>query len=243
MYEVKTLAYEGPLDLLLTLISRHEVDIYNISISEITSEYLTFIEQLKELNLEVASEFLLIAATLLEIKSRGLLPSEQQDAAEPLSADEVRKELIKKLVAYKKFKNAADFLKQSLELGTKYYRRQAELEECFVNLIPDFDEEINPKELALYLLHLVRARYYTLVNTSHITPIPISVDEQVDYVLSHLKTGSKKFRDITKGFDRNKVIVTFLAVLELYKRSLIDIRQALNFGQLELELLEEVASA
>lgn len=241
-YEVKLEQFEGPLDLLLTLISRREVDIYSISISEITHEYLAYIKQLKELNLEVASEFLLIAATLLEIKSRGLLPEDKEES-EPLSAEEARKELIKKLINYKKFKNAAGFLKQSLDLGSKCYRRCAELEEPFVRLMPDFNEEISSKQLTAHLLHLVRVRHYIKVNTSHIAPLPLSIDEQIDYVLNKLKKGTKQFKELTKGFGRNEVIVTFLAVLELYKRSMIDIKQASNFGQIEMELLEEVVSA
>lgn len=237
-YEVKLEQFEGPLDLLLSLISRHEVDIYSISVSEITEEYLTYINSLKDLNLEVASEFLLIAATLLEIKSRGLLPGDKAEI-EPIPAETVRKELIKKLITYKKFKNAADFMKQSFELGSKYYKRIAELEEPFVKLMPDFDQEISSKELAMHLLHLIRVRHYTQVSLGHITPMPLSVEDQVKYVLEKLEDKPQKFKELTQGFGRHEIIVTFLASLELYKRLLIDIKQAINFGEIELELLEE----
>ncbi len=242
-FEVKLQQFEGPLDLLLSLISRHEVDIYEISISQITDEYLAYIESLKELNLEVASEFLLIAATLLEIKSKGLLPSEEEIQTEPLAAAEVKKELIKKLINYKKYKNVAEFFEQKLNLGSRYYRREAELEECFAKLMPDFDEEITPQDLAKHLLHIVRVRHYSIVSTSHITPMSMSVDEQIDYVLSKLKDRPQKFKDITKNFNKNEVIVTFLAILELYKRSMVDIVQGSNFGQIELEFLEGVEDA
>lgn len=236
-FQVKLEQFEGPLDLLLTLISRREVDIYDISISEITDEYLSYIEKLRELNLEIASEFLLIAATLLEIKSRGLLPNDELEPTEPLSTDEVRKELIKKLINYKKFKNTAAFLKQSFEIGSKYYERQAELEACFIGLMPDFDEEINPIDLAQHLLHLVRVRHFALVNTNHITAAPLSVEDQIEYVLDELKRGPLGFKQMTDGLTRYETIVTFLAVLELYKRIVIDIKQAANFGQIELELI------
>lgn len=241
-YEVKLEQFEGPLDLLLSLISRREVDIYNISISEITDEYLAYIKRLKELNLEVASEFLLIAATLLEIKSRGLLPGSEEET-ESLPAGQVQKELVKKLITYKKFKNAAGFLKQSLDLGSKYYRRYAELEKPFVKLMPDFNQEITPEQITSHLLHLVRVRHYVKVNTGHITPLPLSIEEQIEYLLNKLEDGPKQFKHLTKGLGRNEVIVTFLALLELYKRSMVDIKQAANFGQIEVELLEEAASA
>ncbi len=242
-YEVKLEQFEGPLDLLLSLISRKELDIYDISLADITDEYLGFIEKMKDLNLEIASEFLLIAATLLEIKSRGLLPGEEAEAVENLSADEVKKALIKKLVAYKKFKNVASFLKQSLDVGSKYHKREAELEERFVGLMPDFDEDINPTMIVEHLLHIIRVRHFATVNTEHITPLPLSVEEQVDYLLTELKDGPRQFKDLTNGYGRQEVIVTFLAVLELCKRSMVDVKQSGNFGELEIELLEETISA
>ena len=242
-YEVKLEQFEGPLDLLLTLISRKELDIYDISLADIAEEYLAYIEKMKELNLDVASEFLLVAATLLEIKSRGLLSGDEVEISEPLTADEVKKELIKKLVAYKKFKNVALFLKQSMEVGTKYHKRQAELEECFVGLMPDFDEDINAQVIAQHLLHLVRVKHFAVVNAEHIAPFPLSVEEQVDFVLSRLQGGTSGFKEMTKGYGRQEVIVTFLAVLELCKRSMVDIVQVDNFGDMEIELLDETVTA
>ncbi len=238
-YQVKLQTFEGPLDLLLTLISKKELDIYEIALSDITDEYLAYIEQIKELNLEVASEFLVIAATLLEIKSRGLIPSEQIQEAEPLTAETVKKELIKRLINYKKYKNAASYMKQSLDVGSKYHKRQAELEEQFVGLMPDFDEQISIAELANYLIHLVRVRYFAQVNTSHITATPISVEEQTDYLLAKLNNGAQTFKALTEGFGRQEIIVTFLAVLELCRRLMVDVKQSTNFGQIELEIIKE----
>src|ERR671934_1880528 len=109
-YKVKLEVFEGPLDLLLFLVKRDEVDIYDISIERITRQYLEYLQAFKELNIEVAGEFIVMAANLLYIKSRSLLPADQQPPEEEAEEDDPRWELIRQLIEYKKFKDAADQL-------------------------------------------------------------------------------------------------------------------------------------
>ncbi len=135
-YLVKLEVFEGPFDLLLHLIGRKEIDIYEVSIADITDEYLAYIETMRELDLEVATEFLLIAATLLKLKSDSLLPAPEKEAEE-LAPQELREELLWRLVEYQKFRDAAAELANRLDREERYYYRQVDLEEPFRGLMPD----------------------------------------------------------------------------------------------------------
>ena len=234
-YQVTTEVFEGPLDLLLNLISKHEIDIYDISISKITDEYLEYIKQIKELNLDIASEFLLMAATLLEIKSHRLLPVGNEAGAEELTAEEIQKELIKRLINYRKFKNAASFLEFKIAEGIKYHARSAELEERFIDLMPDFTTDLDVSYLTKSMVDLLRRHYYSTVDSSHITPIPVKVEDQIEFLNRELILKQNlSFRDVTENFPKVKVVATFLAMLELYKKGLIEINQAKTFGDIEV---------
>ena len=244
-YDVKLEVYEGPFDLLLDLISKQKVDIYDVPIAQITNEYLAYLERARELDLEVTSEFLLIAATLLGIKAAGLLIEKDDDEIEEeLSPLEVKEALVARLLEYKHFKNAALSLTSRLEVEKKFFMREADLEERFVKLSPNFPESAEPEDLAKYLCRLLSKLNVALVDSGHILSIPVSLDEKIDYVLDALKALNKtSFTSLTdKSSNRAEIVVIFLALLELFKRGEIVINQARTFGEIEVTAIKAAAN-
>lgn len=236
-YQVKLGAYEGPFDLLLSLISKHKLDIYDISIGRITEEYLAYLEQMRELDLEIASEFLLVAATLLEIKAAGLLPQAETDKpTDELSAYDKRELLIARLIEYKKFKNAGLSLLARMQAHEKFYPRIAALEPGFENLLPDFLTEVSLNELAEIFIKLLHRQSWRLIDSTHIATISFSVESKIDEIIELLRLETQlSFRKLTASASgRDEIIATFLAMLELYKQGQISIIQAATFGDIEI---------
>lgn len=247
-YSVKTDVYEGPFDLLLHLVSRQKLDVNAISISRVADEYLEHIERMRELDLDIASDFLLVAATLLEIKAASLLPDEVQyfgDELDDLSPDEARDILVARLIAYKQFKNAAAELAARMEAEGHMHPRQAGLEPEFLTLMPDYLEGITLRGLAVICADLAHRREVFLLEAEHVASMPISLElhaESVHRTLSHKKRAL--FSELV-GEDAAAeiVVVTFLAILELYKRGLVDIRQDALFGEIAIEHLDDEEAA
>lgn len=243
-YQVKLDVFEGPFDLLLGLISKHELDVYEISVSQITREYLSYIKRMQELDLEVASEFLLVAAALLQIKSAGLLSldqEEEEEEEEELSYPEMKAMLIGRLVEYKQFKKASLALSQRLSNEYSYFTREVQIEDRFLNLIPDFLDGVEPENLTKLFLQ-IRVQEEALLHESlHIIAPPINIEEKIEFLLERLSSSKQSsFRELTKKCsNRLDVISAFLALLELYKQEIVDLNQAETFGDIEVELLEE----
>jgi segregation and condensation protein A len=232
-YQVKLEVFEGPFDLLLHLIGRREIDIYDISVAEITDEYLTYIETLRELDLEVATEFLLIAATLLKLKSDYLLP-EPEEEIEEVSASEMREELLWRLLQYQKFRNAGAELTGRLEREERYYYRQIDLEEPFRDIVPDILQGLTLERLLQAAREIIEAE--AEVDVSYIAPVKVNIQDFMEQVREVLKErGQTSYRELTQDFiHRVEFIATFLALLELYKREEIDMRQAGRFGDIKV---------
>ncbi len=239
-YQVKLPVFEGPFELLLHLIGRREIDIYEISIAEITDDYLAYVEGMRELDLEVATEFLLIAATLLKLKSDALLPAPEKEV-EDLGPLELREELLWRLVEYQKFRNAAAELEARLEREDRYYFRQVDLEEPFRNLVPDVLRGLTLEALVAKARELVEAEAETEVDVGYIAPIRVKVEDFIERVRSALRvSGRTSFRELTSDCVlRIEVIAFFVALLELFKREEIDLRQAVRFGDIEVYALGE----
>lgn len=236
-YEVKLEVFEGPFDLLLSLISKHKLDIYEIPIGQIAEEYLAYLGRMEELDLDVASEFLLLAATLLDIKAAGLIPRDEAiDREAELSAYEKRELLIARLIEYKKFKNAGIYLKSRMQAEENFYSRIAALEPHFDNLLPDFLEGVTTDHLVLSFERLLRRQSLRLIDSDHIATIPISVESKIDEVIELLLLEPQlSFRTLTAAaVGRDEIVATFLALLELYKRGMILINQAATFGDIEI---------
>lgn len=234
-YQVKLEAFEGPFDLLLNLISRQKLDIYDIAISDIADEYLDYIDKMQDFDLEVGTEFLLIAATLLELKAAALLPRKEEDIYddEP-SPQETQEVLIARLIEYKKFKNVAAELAARYDAESKYFTRDAGLEESFDNLVPDFLSGVTLEKLRKLFLGVNERKVIDLMQAQHIAPKPLSVNEyaeRIEQKLSGMKMRS--FKDLTYDCgEKVELIAMFLAVLELYKRGKVELGQAETFGEI-----------
>ncbi len=237
-YLVKLEIFEGPFDLLLHLIGRREIDIYEISIAEITDDYLRYVETMRELDLDVATEFLLIAATLLKLKSDALLPIPEREEEEPTPA-EVREELLWRLVEYQKFRNAAQELASRLEREERYCYREVDVEEPLRCLVPEVLDRLTLERLVETARQIIEPEGE--VDVSYIAPIRVNVSDFMDRVRTELaRKGRVTFRELTKDCAlRIEIIATFLALLELYKREEVDIRQAVRFGDIEVYPLED----
>ena len=239
-YEVKIEIFEGPFELLLQLIMRKELDIHRVPIAQITSSYLEHLEEAPRLDLDTATEFLVIAATLLLIKARSLLPR-PEDELEMLEETETAREfLIERLMEYKKFSNAAEWLAELYGENGWYMPRLRELEEDYSHLYPDPFEGVSVTNLPEALIELLIERLSDQVDTSYIAPVKVSVAEHIGRVRNSLaSTEEGTFTELVAGC-RSKldVIATFLAVLELYKKGELYLSQRRPFGEIKITIRE-----
>ncbi|OQX87123.1 hypothetical protein B6D60_04670 [candidate division KSB1 bacterium 4484_87] len=230
-YRVKLKNFEGPLDLLLFLIKKSEVDIYDIPMADITRQYLEYVEIMQLLDLEGASEFILLAATLIRIKAKMLLPRPEPEDDEDIV--DPRLELVTRLLEYKRFKEVAFKLSDFEERRSLLYNR-GYLEE----IEPSEDEDIELGE-NVNLFTLISTFKQVLdrlpkVTYHEVEDVKITIEEQIDYVLDQLaEEKSVAFYNLMmKLNDRLHVVVTFLALLELVRRGTIIIRQSVPFGEI-----------
>ncbi len=226
--EVFLEAFEGPLDLLLYLIRRQNLDILDIPIAEISRQYVQYIELMKEIQFELAGEYLVMAATLAEIKSRMLLPR-SGDAAE--EEEDPRAELVRRLQEYERFKKAAGDMDSLERLERDVLQASADVvEQPVVTKLPD----ITLKELLIVFKDALQRS--TMFAHHHVRREPLSVRERMSTILVTLQT--ERYVDFQRLFDptegRMGVTVTFLAILELVKESLVDIVQAEAFGPIHI---------
>ena len=233
--EVATPVFEGPFDLLLHLIMREEVDIHEISLTRIVDGYLTELSKMQELDLEVATEFLLIAATLIEIKARRLLPGrENVDLDEELALWEERDLLLARLLECKTFKDVAVILSGFVDDADRVYGRTVGPDERFADVVPDLLEGMTIEKLQAGFVRAITPRPRDEINLYHVNPIRFTVAEAVQELMDELpRMGPTSFRRLTTGLiERLEVVVRFLALLEMYKQGWIDIDQADRFGDI-----------
>jgi segregation and condensation protein A len=238
-YRVRTDAFEGPFDLLLQLVAKQKVDIAGLSIADIADQYLEHVDRMQDLDLDVASDFLLVAATLLELKAASLLPQDLPVEVlefDDLTPEEARELLITRLLAYKTFKNAAGELAARSESESLMHARGAGLEERFLQLMPDYLEGITLHGLAVICADLVHKREIFLLEAEHVASAPISLDLHVEGVARMMLARKRAtFRElVAAGAPVEELVVTFLAILELYKRGLVRLEQAELFGDIEI---------
>jgi len=242
-YKVKTDIFEGPFDLLLHLVGRQKLDVRDISVTEIADEFCAHIERMQDLDLDVASDFLLVAATLLEIKAAALLPTEDDidlDEYEDLSPEEARALLVERLLAYKQFKSVAGELAMRLEAEGRMHPRAAGLEEPFLALMPDYLEGITLRGLAVLCAGLDERREVFLLQAEHVAAMPIPLELHMESVRRSVNgRGTVRFSELVEAGASNEIlVVTFLAILELYKRGFVDVTQDALFGDIVVSELE-----
>lgn len=233
--EVHTPVFEGPFDLLLHLILRDEVDLYEVSLHTIVDAYLAELARMETLDLELATEFLLIACTLVELKSRRLLPDEADgDLDEELALWEERDLLLARLLECKTFKDASRALERLAGAAGRSVPRRAGLEEAFEGLMPDPLADVGPDHLRVAYLRAVAPRPRQQVSTAHIAPIRLTVADAVGDLASELhRRGRAGFRELTAQLvDRVEVVIYFLAILELYKQGAVELEQVRTFGDI-----------
>lgn len=242
-YKVRTEIFEGPFDLLLHLVGRQKLDIRDITVSEIADEFCAHIDRMKDLDLDVASDFLLVAATLLEIKAAALFPDDadvELDEYEDLSPEEARALLVERLLTYKQFKSVSGELAMRMEGEGRMHPRGAGLEEPFLKLMPDYLEGVTLRGLAVVCADLVHKREVFLLQAEHVASMPLSLEMHMESVKRSVRSrGKVRFSElVAAGASAEIIVVTFLAILELYKRGLVDVRQNTLFGDIEIEGLE-----
>ena len=229
-HQIQTDYFQGPFELLLHLVSRQKLDVGVVSVSEIADQYISHIEQMQELDLEVASEFLYLAADLLNIKAMALLPKEDHyvgDELDDLSPGELRDVLAARLIAYKQYKNIAAALEMRAEIEGHMHPRQAGLEPEFLKPLPDYLEGVTLHSLALICAELEYRKETFLLEAEHIASEPISLTEYAEGVRTMLRKNKRLNFDalIPEHASPEVIVVTFLAVLELYKHGALDLQQ------------------
>ncbi|EDL64811.1 segregation/condensation protein A [Bacillus sp. SG-1] len=244
-YNVKIDAFEGPLDLLLHLIHSLEIDIYDIPMAQITEQYLLYIHTMKELELDVASEYLVMAATLLAIKSKMLLPKHEEieDEADFEIEEDPRDELVDRLIEYKKYKEAAEELKsREEERGQMYTKPPSDLSQFADEKVTgQLDHDVTIYDMLGAFNKLLRRKKLQKPVTTKISRQEIPIEKRMDEIMVHLKGTRKKqrFFSLFDYEDREHLVVTFLAVLELMKRKQIIVRQDQNFDDFTVQSAEE----
>ena len=237
-FEVATPVYDGPFDLLLHLILKEEVDIHEVSLTRIVEAYLEEIQRMQMLDLDVATEFLLIASTLVELKTRRLLPGrEDMDLDEELALWSERDLLLARLLDCKTFKDVASVFSQLTERASLSFPRRSGPDERFAELLPDMLEGVTPVRLQRAYLRVTQPKPPTSIDLFHVAPIRASVADALMEMLDTLpKLGKVTFRQITEAiYDRIEVVVRFLAILELYKQGRVTLEQSDRFGEIEVQ--------
>jgi segregation and condensation protein A len=223
-------AFEGPLDLLLYLIRKQNFNILDIPMAAVTRQYLSYVDEIRASNLELAAEYLLMAAMLIEIKSRMLLPPKK--VAEGEEAEDPRAELVRRLLEYEQMKLAAQRLSDMPQLGRDFLRAQVYVEQALLPRFPD----VNALDLqSAWRDILKRAR---LVQHHRISREELSVREHMGIVLRHLQ--GRRFVEFAELFDPARgtqvLVVTFIAMLELAKETLIELTQAEAYAPIYVRL-------
>ena len=223
-------AFEGPLDLLLYLIRKQNFNILDIPMAAVTRQYLSYVDEIRSRNLELASEYLLMAAMLIEIKSRMLLPPKKSDGEQ--EAEDPRAELVRRLLEYEQIKLAAHQVNALPQAGRDYLRAQVYIEQSLQPRFPDVDAS----ELQAAWRDIVKRA--KLIQHHTITREELSVREHMSIVLRRLQ--GRKFVEFEELFDPSRgvpvLVVTFIALLELGKETLVEITQAEAFAPIYVRL-------
>ncbi|PLR66705.1 segregation/condensation protein A [Bacillus sp. UMB0893] len=239
-YKVKIDAFEGPLDLLLHLINTLEIDIYDIPVAEITEQYMLYIHTMKELQLDVASEYLVMAATLLSIKSGMLLPKHEEELMEDEfgfeSEEDPRDELMKRLIEYRKYKEAADDLRHMEEERSQVFTKPpSDLSEYAGE--PVFTKEsmnVSIYDMLGAFQKMMRRKKLQKPLQTRIARQEIPIDKRMDEIMEEFRRNPRrrKFTDLFPSNQKDHLVVTFLAILELMKKNSIMIEQEENFSDI-----------
>ena len=244
-YEVTTPVFEGPFDLLLHLITSEEVDLYEVSIATIVDRFLGELEKMSErLDLATATEFALIAATLIQLKCRRLLPrSPEVELDEEVALWEERDLLLSRLLEFSAFKEVAAMLRGKIDQAAKSLARSAGIDERFFDITPDLLAGVTPQKIHRAMLRVITPKETPELQLDHVTIVRISVAEVLREMAQRLRRVKRAtFRELTVDMEELiERVVAFLAVLELYKQDLVEVDQAEKFGDIVISWNESGA--
>lgn len=236
-YQVKFDGFEGPLDLLLHLIKQYEIDIYDIPVALITTQYLEYIETMQKLDLNVASEYLVMAATLLAIKSEMLLPNSEITEEDDYEEDDPRAELVARLIEYRKYKEAAEQLKEIEGEEKESFTRSPEILEDIKKIkSPIKENAASVYDMLQAMQNVFNRKKWNRPITTTIEKTEIPIQQRMEEVLEivELSENGVPFDALFPYYSKPHIIITFMAMLELMKQNLIYCEQERTFDRLIL---------
>jgi segregation and condensation protein A len=226
-FNVKLNQFEGPFDLLLSLIAKHELEVTALALHIVTDDFLQYIKnQGSTWDLDETTEFLVIAATLLDLKTARLLPSGEVEDEEDIARLEARDLLFARLMQYKAFKDVSFWLNEQLGTESKRFARSVSLEPQFANLLPEVLLGLGPNELARLAAKAMEVKTIPSISLSHLHAPTVSVREQAGIIVERLRrVGSTTFRSLISGVEVPVIVARFLAILELFRESQVTLEQ------------------
>ena len=226
-FNVKLNQFEGPFDLLLSLIAKHELEVTALALHVVTDDFLQYIKnQGSTWDLDETTEFLVIAATLLDLKTARLLPSGEVEDEEDIARLEARDLLFARLMQYKAFKDVSFWLNEQLGTESKRFARSVSLEPQFANLLPEVLLGLGPNELARLAAKAMEVKTIPSISLSHLHAPTVSVREQAGIIVERLRrVGSTTFRSLISGVEVPVIVARFLAILELFRESQVTLEQ------------------
>lgn len=237
-YEVKLDTFEGPLDLLLHLVNQLEIDINEIPVAEITDQYMTYIRTMQEIELNVASEYLVMAATLLAIKSATLLPKKELELEDDEYEEDLREELIQRLIEYRKYKEAANLLKdKELEENQIFTRPQVQFDEDF-SKSPVVRGDVSIYQMIHALHNILERREWNKPLETTINRVEVSIEDRMAEMvnlLDQMQEKSISFYELFPYPNRSHIVTTFLALLQLLKNNMIQCKQKDHFQPIYIQ--------
>jgi segregation and condensation protein A len=234
IFNVKLNEFEGPFDLLLSLIAKHELEVTVLALHIVTDDFLTFIRsQGDDWDLEATTEFLVVAATLLDLKAARLLPSGEVEDEEDIARLEARDLLFARLLQYKAFKDVSSWFRSEIELNQKRIPRSVTLEPAFADLLPEVLIGMGPNEFARLAKKVFEPKVEPELTLTHLHAPLVSVTEQSSIIVERLRnSGTLTFRSLVAGAAVGVVVARFLAILDLFKQAQVTFEQAAPLADL-----------
>jgi segregation and condensation protein A len=245
-FQVTLTNFTGPFDLLLQLIGKHKLDVTEVALHRVTDEFIAYIRAMgDDWDLDEVSEFLVIAATLLDLKAARLLPAASVEDEEDLALLEARDLLFARLLQYKAYKEAAAVISDLETTGARRYPRAVSLEPRFAEALPDLVLGVGPQRLATLAARAMRPKTTPLVSVAHVHMVRVSVREHATILADKLmKVGTGTFRSLCADCQSTlELVARFLALLELYRESLVSFDQVQALGELTVQWTGETSAA
>src|SRR5690625_2164960 len=238
-YEVNLATFEGPLDLLLHLIHELEIDIYDIPVAEITDQYMAYVTQMQEIELDIASEYLVMAATLLQMKSAMLLPKQEVEYEDEYEEDP-REQLVQRLIEYQRFKEAAEKLKEKELDENQLYTRPPVIFDEIIEQAPPMRGDVPVYEMISALKDVLQRKKWNEPLETTVTRMEISIEERMEQIIDMLHLHKKRisFDELFPFPNRTHIVTTFLAILQLLKMNAIECEQNDHFQPIYIRRME-----